>query len=90
MTTIEQQSDPEFDETNHRAHRDSSISDRTVAGQRQITVAVPDGRILGPVLADPASSAAEIAENLVAADASESVAPPPSEPPPAAAPAQHA
>ena len=82
--------DPEFDETNHRVNRDATISDRTVAGQRQITVATPDGRILGPAPADPASSAAEIAENLLAADANETVVPPTAEPPPAAAPAQHA
>ena len=80
----------EFGEINHRTHRDATISDRTVAGQRQITVATSDGRILGPVLADPASAAAQIAENLIAADQNATIAPPLSERPPAAAPAQHA
>ena len=85
----DQQPEPEFDETNHRVNRDATISDRTVAGQRQITVATPDGRILGPAPADPTSSAAEIADNLLAADAHDTIAPPIAEPPPAAAPAQH-
>ena len=82
--------DPEFDETRNRVNRDAIVSDRTVAGERQITVATADGRILGPVLADPASSAAAIAENLLASDDCETISPPASEPPPDAAPAQHA
>ena len=71
-------------------NRDATISDRTVAGERQITVGTPDGRILGPAPADPASSAAEIAENLLAADADESVVPPPGKAPAGVAPEQHA
>lgn len=39
MSEIDDEPAVEFGEINHGAHRDATISDRTVAGQRQITVA---------------------------------------------------